>query len=562
MASHLPGEIRVVDTPLSRGDGRVQWRSTNNDERWREVTAPRARWTRWNREIHANAARHERRNQRWAMERDTTNLRDTLVRLESSRFACDRLQITALRGREALGAPFEFEIDVAVLDPGGLDVEAVVGAEATIVFEKTESPVRRVHGIVDALTDLLRVDDACLEYRLRLVPRAHRLTLVETQEVFLGKSVPDIILEKLARAGLQGTGDVHLRLQTTYPPRDIVVQYRESDLAFVSRLAESAGITIRFDHDGDRDRLVLSDHNQSFGSMAGDARLPFMARAGEAHVSEIAVTRAMAPARHYVVDYNDQHPRLDLKATHNGVPEGASGEVVEYGAMHRSPDEGKQIARIRNEERAANNGVYSGRSNAAGLEPGRTFGIDGHPRLDKAGLLVVEVEHAVVQPLANAAGERARREAVTYENRFRAIPAETPYRPPRVTARPRICGVLHAITQGAPGATSKRVANIDDQGRYTVRFYFDMTPQKDRAVSSPPVRMLQPHAGPGYGFHFPLKPDVEVMVAFVDGDPDRPVIVGAVPNPLTQSVVTAGNARTNKIMSESGLVFMMKDRAG
>lgn len=482
----------------------------------------------------------------------------TTVRLESSRFACGHLQIAAMRGREELGVPLDFDLEVTALDAGGLDPDVVLGADATLVFERHGAQVRRVHGMIASMTDLLRLDDACLEYRLRLVPRVHRLTLVETQEVFLSKSVPDILVEKLARAGLHAPDDVALRLEGTYPPRDLVVQYRESDLAFVSRLAEHVGITLRFEHDGARDVVVLSDSNQTFAPVAGDPAILFDQPTAEVHITELATTRAVAPARHYVVDYFDQHPRLDLKATHNGVPAGAAGEVVEHGAMHRSPEEGKQLARVRNEERAAGNGVYEGRSTAAALEPGRTFTVEGHPRLADKPLVVVAVEHTIVQPVTGGA-HGGDREPVPYANRFRAILPATSYRPPRRTRKPRICGLLHAVTQVAKGATTKRIANIDEQGRYTVRFYFDMTPETERAVSSPPVRMLQPHAGPGYGMHFPLKPDVEVMVAFVDGDPDRPMIVGAVPNVLTPSVVTRGNHQAHKILTESGHFFVMKD---
>jgi uncharacterized protein involved in type VI secretion and phage assembly len=275
------------------------------------------------------------------------------VRLESNRFACDSVHVAAMRGREGLGVPFDFDLDIAVLDARGLDVDTTLGAEATLVFETRDGEVRRVHGMVAAVTDLLRVDDACLEYRLRFVPRVHRLTFVETQEVFLSTRVPDILVEKLRRAGLHAPDDIRLRLQATYPPRDLVVQYRESDLAFISHLAENVGITLSFDHSGKRDRVVFSDSNAGFPPIAGDPAIPFDQPMAEAHIAEIATTRAVLPTRHYVVDYNDQHLRLDLTATHNGVTNGAPEQVVEYGAMHRLPEEGKQIAQVRTEARAA-----------------------------------------------------------------------------------------------------------------------------------------------------------------------------------------------------------------
>jgi type VI secretion system secreted protein VgrG len=115
--------------------------------------------------------------------------------------------------------------------------------------------------------------------------------------------------------------------------------------------------------------------------------------------------------------------------------------------------------------------------------------------------------------------------------------------------------LVHAITEPGPAG----VAQLDDQGRYTVQFLFDRA-DPARRVSSARVRMMQAHAGPNYGIHFPLKPDVEVLVAFVEGDPDRPVIAGCVPNTLTPSPVTNKNPRMHRIETLTGLYIRMKDR--
>jgi type VI secretion system secreted protein VgrG len=119
--------------------------------------------------------------------------------------------------------------------------------------------------------------------------------------------------------------------------------------------------------------------------------------------------------------------------------------------------------------------------------------------------------------------------------------------------------VLTAITEPAPKGSSGHVAQIDDQGRYTVRFFFDLAAGDGRQRSSAPVRMAQPHSGDGYGIHFPLKPGMEVTVCFVDGDPDRPIIAGAVPNPITASPVTRRDALMHRIKTRSGSLIQVKD---
>jgi len=183
--------------------------------------------------------------------------------------------------------------------------------------------------------------------------------------------------------------------------------------------------------------------------------------------------------------------------------------------------------------------------------------LTGHPRLLQSRLLVADVEHEATQTLRMHVHE----ESLSATARsFAPCPFERTFRPPRITPRPRMAGLVHAITDQAPQGASQRIAQLDEHGRYTVRFLFDTATGKGRTPSSARVRMLQPHPGSGYGMHFPLKPGVEVLIGFIEGDPDRPVIVGAVPNPLTQSPVTNRNPQMNRIETESGVYIRMKDR--
>jgi type VI secretion system secreted protein VgrG len=145
-----------------------------------------------------------------------------------------------------------------------------------------------------------------------------------------------------------------------------------------------------------------------------------------------------------------------------------------------------------------------------------------------------------------------------YANDFRAIPAATPFRPPRVAPRPRVDGVLTGIVEAADAASASKHAHLDDRGRYVVRLLFDPTPPGERPASRP-LRMAQAHAGASFGIHFPLKPGVEVLVAFVDGDPDRPVIVGAVPNALTPSPVDARNPTLHRIKTGDGILIELSE---
>jgi type VI secretion system secreted protein VgrG len=460
------------------------------------------------------------------------------------------LQVARVAGREAIACPFEFEVDVVTVGEPELDPRALLGQKVALVFEENGSARKRLHAIVIAVRDELDAGLESARYRLRLAPRLHGAQLTETYEVFLDQSIPDIIRKKLARAGL-GPEDASFRLVRQYPARDFVLQYAESDLAFVSRLAEHAGIAYRFEHGSGRDVVVFSDTNQGLAVAA--VEVPFTVRGDPSGVFQLARETAIFPGRHVVDDYNDQHPRLDLHVE-QVVDPAFPGEVVEWGAGYTTAVEGKRIAIVRSQERVCAHRCYRGACGRP-LGAGDVLEVTGHPRLPDARLRVTDVEHSLVQStLTHAVGADARR----YTSVFRAVPESEPFRPERRTPRPRIDGFVHAITEpGPPGVAA--VAQLDDQGRYTVQFLFDRADRAQRRVSSARVRLMQQHAGPNYGIHFPLKPGVEVLVAFIDGDPDRPVIAGCVPNVLTASPVTARNPLVHAVETQSGVYIRMKD---
>jgi type VI secretion system secreted protein VgrG len=255
-----------------------------------------------------------------------------------------------------------------------------------------------------------------------------------------------------------------------------------------------------------------------------------------------------------VTDYNYATPHLDVSGSHTS-PLGFAGGVVEYAPNAPTPEECAKLAEIRAQERAALHNFFQGESTRFAFRAGHRFTLEGHPALDgDKDLLLVEVTHHFSQPVAlhGAPAEAA------YHNTFRAVAAGSAYRPPRITPKPRIFGLLTAVVEPRGQGVGKH-ADIDEVGRYTVRFHFDLTPLGKRPRSSLPVRMIQPHAGTGYGMHFPLHPGVEVAIAFEDGDPDRPLIVGAVPNAVTASPVTRANAGMSRIQTATGIRVTLRD---
>ncbi|MFO0617900.1 MAG: type VI secretion system tip protein TssI/VgrG [Polyangiaceae bacterium] len=446
------------------------------------------------------------------------------VRIEG---AGDGVRVSRLEGREWISRLFEFELTVHVDAAASFDPGAVVGSEVDVVFTDAGVEQRRVHGMVSALDELSDAEGQTRTFLLVVSPRAFRLTFVESQEVYLDRSIPEIVAEKLELCGL---GDaLVLRLAKTYPKKEFVTQYKESDLAFVSRLLEHEGISFSFAFDADKgaDVMVLTDSNGAF-DVHEPRELAFEARGDRVRVRDLAVEHRLAPATYVVQDYNYRRPLLDLSAEEK-IPSGYGGGVVEYGTHHKTQEEGKELAKIRAEERHASTLVYRAVATVPTLAPATRVSVTGHRVQGDLDLVVTEVHHRFQQ----IAHERA---AEAYTLSFRAIPADRTFRPARRTARPKIHGVVSGIVDDATRGVHQ-YAQLDTEGRYIVKLLHD-TADSSGKLASRWIRMAQPHTGPDYGMHFPLKPGIEVLLAFIDGDPDRPIIVGAAPNPVTRSPST------------------------
>lgn len=463
------------------------------------------------------------------------------------------LVVTKVEAHEALSDLYRWELTLEHSDPTSavvIDPDTFVGAEVNLdLFDGTGELVRRVQGIVSlsrahadggarAAGGAAR---SALKYLLHLSPRAFQLGLMTTQEIFLDMSVLEIITDKIDRLRL---GYVELRTTGVYPKREFVVQYKESDLAFVRRLAEHVGLTFHFESGEDTEKMVFSDHAAAMPERLSESVI-FGPREEHRGVHELTTTGRLIPAVYAVQDYNYRNPRLDLGVDHE-VEQGVGG-LIEYGTHHRSPEEGQQLATARAQEHLAHSRVHEGKSVVGWFEPGVRFRLAQSPYPEEGDLVVSRVEHHF--ELARFGHEKAK---AGYENAFTAVSAARPYRPPRTTPKPRIDGVLTAVVQ-ADAASPEGEAQLDDEGRYLVQFHFDTT-DRDGLRASRRVRMAQPFAGPSQGMHFPLIPDTEVLIAFVDGDPDRPIIVGAVPNAVTPNRVTAADSHMHRIRSRRGLV--------
>lgn len=475
-------------------------------------------------------------------------MRSVEVLLESSDFDAQLFRVRELSGREALSELFVFDVTLAMRGSHGS--APLHGHSATLVFSERGRSFRKVHGLIAECLEEVEGEDEATVYRLRLVPHLHRLSLVKLQRVILDRTVPQILEKKLENVSLPGA----LRLLEAYAAEPQTVQYKESDLDFLKRLCEHEGITFFFEHGepdaAANDCVVFADSNDALVSRTPELRLPLRRRGDRTDVFRLDRKTRMMSNYFVVADYCDKRPALDLSCDHTVAEEGGGG-VIEYGSNHSSLEQGQRLARVRGEEAASIGLVYLGASDALTLAAPSRLRVEG-PGIDH-DLLVIEVEHRFAQ---GGGGDGTGR-ALRYENTFRAIPFAQPYRPPRVTPKPRIHGVVTAIVETQ--FDGLRSPSLDQDGRYNLRFHFDFESHFPLSLSG--IRMAQPSAGANgpYGMHFPLRPGTEVLVSFLDGDPDRPLIVGALPNAHAPSPVTSSTPTLSRLVSANGVVFEIND---
>lgn len=472
--------------------------------------------------------------------------------------------VARFRGNEGISSLYEFDILLACDDPE-IDTASVLQNPATfsIITPDAEFPI---YGIMARFEQLHELDETIF-YRGVLVPRLWQANLYHDNQLFLAKSVTDIIEEILAQANLT-SNDYELRCTGTYSAWEYICQYRESDFNFFSRWMEREGIYYYFEQTEDGDRIMITDSSTSHRDVRGNAVLNYIPASGlvpedEDAVRSLICRHQMLPRNVVLRDYNYRRPTLDLRGEADVDPSNGRGTVYIYGEHFKTPEEGNGLARIRAEELICRERVFHGESTAPNIRPGFLFDLAGHYRNSyNQQYLVTEVRHEGRQSRflfpGEAPGSEESSGEMSYSNQFTAIPADVQYRPERKTTKPRFYGSMNATIDAAGDG---QYAEIDDQGRYKVILPFDQSGNSGGRASRW-VRMAQPYAGANFGMHFPLHKGTEVLLTFVDGDPDRPIIAGSVPNPDTMSPVTGNNQSQSVIRTGGGNQIRIEDSDG
>ncbi|AJY39587.1 type VI secretion system tip protein VgrG [Burkholderia humptydooensis] len=476
-------------------------------------------------------------------------------------------EVVDLTGRDAISQPYRFELTLVSEQPR-IDFAKMLsrGATLTILPPYGDAGTTRYAGVLAEFEQLNGFRNLTV-YRATLVPRLWRLSLYKASDVYLNEqTIPDIVKQVLRGASF-GSRDYRLRHGSGYRKRSFVCQYDESHLDFVSRWMEKEGLYYYFEHDGKRETLAIVDDRRYQPGPADDLALRYLPAADfdtgiESNRVQAFACRATPLPREVVLrDFNHRKAELPLEVRERVSRDGI-GERVSSDEHFHTKDEGRRYAKLRAEALVCEGRRFSGEATAAGLRAGRFVALAGHYRADFDGrYLVTAVTHRGSQagllfpdlgtPFGATPG------APVYRAEFDAIAADVQYRPPRATPKPRAAGVISAIVDGEGGG---KLAELDEYGQYKVRFPFAHTAHPANQGSAR-IRMATPYAGADRGMHLPLLKRTEVKIAFDGGDPDRPVIVGAVPNSSHRSVVTRRNPAAHRILTEHNQLYM-KDGSG
>lgn len=454
----------------------------------------------------------------------------------------DSLLFRSLYGQESLSALFEFDVEL-LSESLALDMKKLLGQSLTLEIELLSGGKRYLNGQVTRCMMTGKDASTGRYYAYRTTVRCWLWYLTQTTDskIFQQKTVPNVIREVLADYAFP----VEYKLAASYRSWEYCVQYQESDFAFISRLMEHEGIYYWFRHEDGKHTLVLSDDNVQHDTLPGAATIPYYGAdrtsvPQEEYLARWEPVEQITPGGFATVDYNFQKPSasLDVKRENPGDYQHGDLEVYEWMGGYTDPDQGERYSRVRLEALQAPQAEVRGGGNVRELAPGYLFTLRNHPRqAENREYLIVQTVYRVREGGYASSGDvvpldpdgtqapGAQQDGSRFDIEIVVLPSSTQFRAARVTPVPHTHGPQTARVVGKSGEQIW----TDQYGRIKVQFHWDRY-GKHNENSSCWVRVSSPWAGGGFGgIQLPRVND-EVIVDFIGGQPDRPIVVGRVYN--------------------------------
>lgn len=472
----------------------------------------------------------------------------------------DALVLLRFYGSDYMNALFEYDVEALSASPS-VDFDQLLGTHATVIVDSRHGP-RHFDGIVTR-GRYAGVGENGYRFNLTLKPWFWLADQRFDQKIFHNKPVDKIIREVLAPYAGAGNPALDLQLTADYPELEYTVQYRESDFAFVCRMMERFGISYHFVHSEGNHTMVLTDSDTNHTEIAGGSRAFKLAdghhQPDEEHFWDLEPERNIKTGAVRLIDYNFKTPRADMMAERMGQAAHAFGQLesYEYPGVYLDREEGRKVARIRNDQFQGGDRRNRAVGDCVSLSAGMIVNVvaNGVENLGDPRQLCLAAHHTFVSE-AYGSGTTIS-DGYSYSGSFVMMPASSPLAPPRKTPTPVVQGPQTAMVVG------DGEIDCDEYGRVLVRFHWDL----EGAISMR-CRVSQQWAGAGLGQVVIPRIGMEVIVDFIDGDPDKPLITGCVVNASNANIygLPANKTRSGfKTKSHNGGGFnelMFEDELG
>lgn len=443
--------------------------------------------------------------------------------------------VISVHGTEALSNMFVYRVDAVLMTATQNVAAALLGKVVTLRIGLPGAagpnlPPALRSGVVVNCTRITDANRSNL-FRLVIMPWTWFLTRGSNCRIFQSATAPDIIKGTFNTLGFSAFKQ---SLQAAYPSLEYCVQYRETYFNFVSRLMEFNGIFYFYTHTNGSHVMQLADSNSACPAVAGNAEIPFgrYASGKPAGINQWDIQHEIQPGLFTCSDFNYMQPTQNQtgKVSNSAGATQSNLEIFDFPGGFTDSSTASNVASIRMQERQSEYEICSGVTGNWNVIAGATFTLTGHPNsaLNKKYLIIgVEFEASQSEPLAATGQSAAGTPEMTYSAHMTAIDFKQPYRPGRRTPKPVIAGPQTAFVSGPSG----QEIYTDSTGRIKVQFHWDRYGQADQNASCW-IRVAQLWAGKGWGALFLPRIGQEVVVEFVDGDPDRPLVTGCVYNPV------------------------------
>lgn len=436
----------------------------------------------------------------------------------------DELLLTSFRGQEEISRLFRYELDL-LSENNAIQANDIVGKNVSFSVELADGSPRHFNGFVSRFVAGDEDDLGHRNYRAEVVPWLWFLTRTSDCRIFQNKTIPEIVQQIFGDLGFSDFEAAQIK--GSHPKWPYCVQYRETDFNFVSRLLEQEGIFYFFKHQQGKHILTLADQKSVYPA-CGESQVDYPRDIGSHAVTDHIIRWEHAfefrTGKWTHTDYNFETPDTKLMSTAPTVvplPGTDKFEFYDYPGEYTSTGDGQSLAKLRIEEEEVGYDVVSGGSTCKSFTPGCKFTIGRHRNGVEEGksYVLTSVRHSAAEPRAYETGGGSAE--ATYENTFTCIPSSVTFRPARSTAKPVVQGCQTAVVTGPAGEE----IYPDKYGRVKVQFHWDREGKQDENTSCW-IRVSQLHAGKNWGGIDLPRIGEEVIVDFLEGDPDRPLIIG------------------------------------